>query len=397
MKHNIGKSFEILFNVKASKIEKLLRDYRLNDLLVAPGIIPGITIEQHEMIGTLNKWTRTITSENFSYKKETDPKETARYLYSLIGGRKTEILVALLYNRNDELIKSARLAEGGISSTQICYQALSRTAVEYGATSLIIAHNHPSGNPELSVDDIKTWTALEKSLKTIDVDLSDCFVIGDGIFCSKDHFSPTRFNKYASEKIVLDVPQKRHDMQYKESLNQRLADYANLEKSAVSDIALKIAERALDEIPAQRNSISGLCDAADEAERVISHTGADSGVLFLNTRHQVIGYKTTKIPKTACQHKILAAKALQHNASAAIMFRRELQSVPEGTPLISNNDCTAFSSSEKHLKNAGITLLDSIVLIQKDDRFEYQSANSKSTGTVFLSQPPQISSRKNRK
>lgn len=397
MKKNIGKAFETLFNIKASKIEKLLKDYRLNDLLITPGIIPGLTIEQHEMIGVLNKWTRAITAENFSYKKNADPKDTARYLYSLIGGRKSEIFIALLFNKNDELIKSVRLAEGGVNSALIYPQSLSRTAVEYDAASIVIAHNHPSGHPEFSTDDKNTWQNLRENLKAINVEISDCFVIGDGNFCSKDYPYPKEFNQSASTKIQLDVPQKRNDLQYRESLSHRLSSYTNLEKSVVSDIALKIAETALNESPNQNIKINGPIAAAQEIERIVNHTGADSGVLFLNTKNQVIGNKTVKIPITDCQRKILTANALKHNAVGAILFRRELEEKPAGTPLLKNSDYTAHNAIEKHLKNAGINLVDSLVFQQQDDQFVFVSLNTESTESIQLSQSPPKSTRRNRK
>ena len=364
----ISKAFETLFEIKSAKITKLLKNYRLNDLLVTPGIIPGITPEQHRKIEILNEYARAISAEGASYKRGY-PGETARYLYSLIGGQKQENLVALLYNQEDEMIKAVRLSVGGPASTYLHRQVVARAVVEYGAKNVILAHNHPSGNPRLSQDDHTAWNETNRSLKAIGARVCDCIVIGDNTFCSMDYPDPEPIPKVDRKSVSSGS----ESIQQKEDKNRR----ANLEiqigakeqqyKSPIIQAALKVAEAANSEPPRKEIKISTPDEAVKEINRIFPGSDPVSGVLYVNTKHQVIGEEAVKFPQTNLQCQRITARALMHNAAGAILFRKD------GDLSHNPRDLSSCQKLDNCFVAAGIDLLDALIVRPNGLNGEYIS------------------------
>lgn len=352
----VSKAFETLFNIKAAKITRLLKRYRLNDLLVTPGIIQGITPEQHRKIEVLNEYARAITAEGVSYKRG-DPGETARYLYSMIGGQKQENLVALLYNQNDDLIKAVRLSVGGPSSTFLHRQVLARTVIEYGARKVILAHNHPSGNPRLSPDDHATWNETNRNLKAIGASVSDCIVIGDNTFCSMDYPEPEPIPKADRKDVTFSKSiQQKEDEDHRAILEKQIGVKDRQYESPLTKAALKVAEEANKEPPRQQCNISGPEDAVIEINRLFPGADPVSGVLYLNTKHQVVGVDTVKFPQTNLQCQRITARTLMHNAAGSILFRKD-------TALsITPRDLNVYQKLASCFESAGVDLLDTLII-----------------------------------
>jgi len=59
-----------------------------------------------------------------------------------------------------------------------------KEAIKYSASSIIIAHNHPSGNPYPSETDIKLTNRLNEASNIVGIELKDHIIIGDGVFAS---------------------------------------------------------------------------------------------------------------------------------------------------------------------------------------------------------------------
>lgn len=97
---------------------------------------------------------------------------------------RAEELVALFLDRRLGLIGEEWLARGGRGLLQIEVSDILRPALLAGAAALIVAHNHPSGDPTPSAADIAATERLAAGAKTIGVQLVDHLVIGDNSFVS---------------------------------------------------------------------------------------------------------------------------------------------------------------------------------------------------------------------
>ena len=110
----------------------------------------------------------------------TDAQAAGRYFATRLRPRKREVFAALfLYNRHCALAFE-ELFSGSIDRTEVHPREVLRRALAHNAASVIVGHNHPSGNPEPSAADRRMTERLNHALKLLDIRLLDHFVIGDG-------------------------------------------------------------------------------------------------------------------------------------------------------------------------------------------------------------------------
>jgi DNA repair protein RadC len=101
------------------------------------------------------------------------------HLKSLLSLLAHEEFVVLLLNNNNEIIHSHRLSRGGLTATVADGRVLFKIAFEYKATAIILCHNHPSGNPTPSEQDIRLTKNYRKFGEYIDLPILDHIIYSD--------------------------------------------------------------------------------------------------------------------------------------------------------------------------------------------------------------------------
>ena len=105
------------------------------------------------------------------------------YFRAVIGGKPNEVLRALYLNSRNGLISAENLSEGTVSEAVAFPRKIVEGALKYGATTLIIGHNHPGGLPEPSENDDALTEQIAKALKTIGISLQEHVIIAsDGFY-----------------------------------------------------------------------------------------------------------------------------------------------------------------------------------------------------------------------
>ncbi len=91
---------------------------------------------------------------------------------------------ALLLNTKNEVLKVIDVSQGGLAGTAALPRDVFRQAVRDGAAAMIVAHNHPSGDPEPSQADLQLTEDLKYTGSILGVTLLDHVVFGDGRYIS---------------------------------------------------------------------------------------------------------------------------------------------------------------------------------------------------------------------
>jgi len=112
------------------------------------------------------------------------PEDAYNVLKGRARGEKKEHFWALLLNTRNRLIRSQEISIGSLDTSIVHPRELFREAIAASASSMIIAHNHPSGNPEASQDDIKLSKRLLEVGEITGIDVIDHIIIGDGRYIS---------------------------------------------------------------------------------------------------------------------------------------------------------------------------------------------------------------------
>ncbi|MDR0596846.1 MAG: DNA repair protein RadC [Clostridiales Family XIII bacterium] len=114
----------------------------------------------------------------------TSPEETAALFMEELRYAKNEVFNILMLNVRGEMTGKETVSLGSINSSIVDAREVFRPAVRRGAASIMLVHNHPSGNPEPSGDDIEVTKALEKAGDILGIKVVDHLIIGDGCFVS---------------------------------------------------------------------------------------------------------------------------------------------------------------------------------------------------------------------
>jgi DNA repair protein RadC len=107
------------------------------------------------------------------------PEDAVEVLRSMALGD-YEQLVALYLDRRHRIIATRGLTKGSAAFTVVDPRQVFRPAVQFGASAVILAHNHPSGNPEPSPQDYQVTDRVEAAGKVLGIPLLDHFVLVRG-------------------------------------------------------------------------------------------------------------------------------------------------------------------------------------------------------------------------
>ena len=127
---------------------------------------------------------RRNESEVILKDKVTSSRDAFEIFKSLMGDLPHEEFWLLLLNKANKVIKKVRTSEGGISGTVVDPKKVFKTCLDYSATSIILGHNHPSGNIQPSEADNKITKKIKDCGIMLDVAVLDHIIIGDDRYYS---------------------------------------------------------------------------------------------------------------------------------------------------------------------------------------------------------------------
>jgi DNA repair protein RadC len=111
-------------------------------------------------------------------------RDVADYYLPLMKDLRKEVFKILLLNRANRLIKEVTISEGTLDASIVHPRDVFREALLESAAGVILLHNHPSGNPAPSEDDIRITRQLVEAGKVMGIKVYDHIIVGE-----KDHRS----------------------------------------------------------------------------------------------------------------------------------------------------------------------------------------------------------------
>jgi DNA repair protein RadC len=115
------------------------------------------------------------------------PRAVWRHLALELRDRERERFLALCLNTRNELIREVVVSVGSLNASIVHPREVFKPALSCAAAGLVIAHNHPSGDPAPSREDREVTRAISEAGRILDVPLHDHVIIGaDSYFSFKD-------------------------------------------------------------------------------------------------------------------------------------------------------------------------------------------------------------------
>jgi DNA repair protein RadC len=112
------------------------------------------------------------------------PADAASLVLYEMGALEQEHLRVLLLDTRNQLKKMTEVYRGSLNSSLIRVGEVFREAVRTNAAAIVVVHNHPSGDPTPSPEDVAVTRAIVEAGKLLDIEVLDHLVIGKGQYVS---------------------------------------------------------------------------------------------------------------------------------------------------------------------------------------------------------------------
>lgn len=116
--------------------------------------------------------------------KITEPQNVAEYIMEDMRHLKKEYLKIIMLNTKNVVIKVTDVSMGSLNSSIVHPREVFVEAIKCSSASIIICHNHPSGDPTPSKEDINITSRLKECGKLLGIEVLDHIIIGNGIYIS---------------------------------------------------------------------------------------------------------------------------------------------------------------------------------------------------------------------
>ena len=117
------------------------------------------------------------------------------YLVPRFFGRSNETVFLLCLDAKCKVLCCKEIGEGSVNSTSISIRKVVETALSANATTVVLAHHHPSGVALPSSEDVQTTRRIAAALSAVEVHLADHIVVAEGDYVSMVQ-SGYRFDEY---------------------------------------------------------------------------------------------------------------------------------------------------------------------------------------------------------
>lgn len=180
--HSVELSEKIL-SLKSNGCINILSifDYEINELIKINGVgkVKALQIkalcELSQRISQSKAWDKIIFN---------NPASISDYYMEQLRHLKREVVVLLMLNSACEFIKDEILFEGTVSSALFSPREIFIEALKYDAVNIVLLHNHPSGSPKPSDEDIWGTRRVYEAGQMIGIELLDHIIIGDNKYIS---------------------------------------------------------------------------------------------------------------------------------------------------------------------------------------------------------------------
>jgi DNA repair protein RadC len=137
-----------------------------------------------QMLAALELGRRTLAHAPSARVQLLTPRDAATYLMPVFGSRPVEQFGIILLDTKHRVVRATVIASGTLNSTVVEPRDVFREALLAGASALVAFHNHPSGDPSPSREDIELTRRLRAAGTLIGIDVVDHVVLGDARYCS---------------------------------------------------------------------------------------------------------------------------------------------------------------------------------------------------------------------
>jgi DNA repair protein RadC len=147
--------------------------------------VPGIGAARSAALCAAFELGRRVQQQEFeSLELIEGPEDAARLLGTVLGGLSQEGVAVLHLGARHQVLRVQLIALGALNAASVEAREVFRGAIAVAAAAIVLGHNHPSGSPEPSSDDLRLTRRIAGCGETLGVNLLDHLVLGEGSYVS---------------------------------------------------------------------------------------------------------------------------------------------------------------------------------------------------------------------
>lgn len=158
-----------------------LKNASIEEITAVKGIGQAKAVQLLAAVELGKRLSQQKTDDKFTIRS---PKDAATYLMADMTSLNQEHFVTLFLNVKNQILHKQTIFIGSLNASIVHPREIFREAVKRSAASIICAHNHPSGNPAPSTEDIDVTKRLVEAGQLMGIELLDHVIIGDHQFIS---------------------------------------------------------------------------------------------------------------------------------------------------------------------------------------------------------------------
>ena len=157
----------------------------ISEILTAPLTIKGVGTKKADKLYVIKEVIRRIMEEAPNNTPVIQgPEDVSKFFIpKLLHQTKEHFMLALLNTKN-RIIASPTISIGSLSASVVHPREIFREAIKYPCAAIILIHNHPSGDPNPSREDIAVTERLVKAGKIMDIPILDHIIIAQQNYLS---------------------------------------------------------------------------------------------------------------------------------------------------------------------------------------------------------------------
>ncbi len=164
------------------------------DLKKEPGVGAQVAVLL-SLVGALQKKER----EPREAPRLLTPMDAARFCRTLFLGKRYEAMYAVSLDKKRRVLHSDLISSGTLLETAAYPRLVAECALRHGANSVVLAHNHPSGDPAPSREDVETTKLMACALELLGIALNDHIIVGTNDAYSLTQNALLRYSQPAAE------------------------------------------------------------------------------------------------------------------------------------------------------------------------------------------------------
>ncbi|WP_084024479.1 RadC family protein [Vulcanibacillus modesticaldus] len=181
-----GSSNESVFQLAQKVLSELetlqnLNDVTLEELTKIKGIGPAKAIQIKGAIELGRRVVKSIPQDKIQIRS---PRDVANFILEDMKHLKQEHFIALLLDTKNQIIAKETISIGSLNSSIVHPREVFKPAIKKSVSAIIVVHNHPSGDPTPSKEDIEVTNRLVEAGNILGIDLLDHVIIGDSRYIS---------------------------------------------------------------------------------------------------------------------------------------------------------------------------------------------------------------------